>query len=102
MFRKAPTLNRLALDDRIQVVALNGDRRGMTGKAESNEDLRRFKSKYGVTFPIICDRNATLAKSLSIPGVPTIIMIDKSGKIIYSTAGMTSYDEIVAHLGVRS
>jgi thiol-disulfide isomerase/thioredoxin len=99
---EVPTLNRLTSDDQIEVVAVNGDRRGMTGRAESTEDLRRFKAKYGVNFPILFDRDVRLAKALSIPGVPTIIVIDQSGKITYSTAGMTSYDEIVAHLGVHS
>jgi peroxiredoxin len=50
---------------------------------DSLEDVRKFKEKYYVNFPILLDENAAVAKSYGITKLSRTFVINKKGKIRY-------------------
>jgi len=48
---------------------------------------KEFKSRHGLTFPVLVDEQGSLAKVFGIQTIPTNILLDKSRKIIYREEG---------------
>lgn len=58
---------------------------------ESREKVARFAKTYSLPFKVLLDENGEIAGSYAIIGVPTLVLIDKDGKIIklsHSTADL--------------
>ena len=53
---------------------------------KDENDLKTFLSKRGVTYKVLLSEN-TYPQQYNVTGYPTLYIIDKTGKIIYSQAG---------------
>lgn len=53
---------------------------------DSKEDVIWFCDKFKVNYPVLLN-GKSVAEEYGVSGFPSIILIDKKGKIFYSTAG---------------
>ena len=53
------------------------------GWNDSRSRAVRFRDKHGLSFPICFDRGSRISKKYSIRGVPTLYLVDPSGRIRY-------------------
>jgi len=56
----------------------------------SGQDVERYLSKKGLSFPVVNDANGALSRSWQISATPTVMVIYK-GKVVSTTSGWTSY-----------
>ncbi|HBO68827.1 MAG TPA: redoxin [Deltaproteobacteria bacterium] len=74
-----PEINRIHEDfgrgDRLQILALD--------YKESPEKVEAFLRKKQVRYPVLLDRNGTVARGYRVLGIPTYILIDVAGRIVY-------------------
>ena len=73
---------------------------GFYGKAAAMEVWR---IKYDVPFPLIPDPRAEVGKALDIPGIPTYVLLDQQGRVVFVHAGEISsprqfLQKILSHL----
>lgn len=54
---------------------------------DTEEKMKDFMKKYGVTFPVGLDKTTAIQKSFGIYGIPTTYFIDKQGAINYFHSG---------------
>jgi len=54
---------------------------------DTEEKMKAFIAKYGVTFPVGLDKTGEIQKSFGLYGIPTTYFIDKQGVINYSHSG---------------
>lgn len=57
---------------------------GFYGKPAAMEVWR---IKYDASFPLIPDPQALVGKALDIPGVPTYVVLDRQGRVVFVHAG---------------
>ncbi|HNX91451.1 MAG TPA: TlpA disulfide reductase family protein [Candidatus Omnitrophota bacterium] len=62
---------------------------------ESPEKVAEFAKKRGITYPVVLDRNGDVATTYGVRGIPTVVAIGKSGKILYSGHSMSEMEETV-------
>jgi thiol-disulfide isomerase/thioredoxin len=77
-------LNRLydKFGKRIDFVAVSGSPTAMDESSpETQEDVIAFRQRFSVQYPIAFDQNLDVAKKYLQGGYPTIVVIDKSGKV---------------------
>jgi len=63
------------LRDNVEVLAVD--------IGESLPTVERFISNYALVFKVLLDRDSQAAYSYNIVGVPTFILIDKKGRIVF-------------------
>ena len=63
---------------------------------DTEEKMKNFIAKYGVTFPVGLDKTAAIQKSFGLYGIPTTYFIDKEGIINYSHSGSVT-EELLRH-----
>jgi len=63
---------------------------------DTEEKMKDFIAKYGVTFPVGLDKTAAIQKSFGIYGIPTTYFIDRNGMINYSHSGVVT-EELLQH-----
>ena len=63
---------------------------------ENQQDVNTFESTYGVTWPTFFDSDLTVAKKFGLDGFPTIFVVDKNGKIVFSGSGEVSKDVLLS------
>lgn len=51
------------------------------------EDALAFEREFGITFPSVFDPSAELAAKYGVAGIPTMIVIDRGGRIRYAFPG---------------
>ncbi|MCD6154036.1 MAG: TlpA family protein disulfide reductase [Syntrophobacterales bacterium] len=49
---------------------------------ESRERVNSFALKYGLTYKVLLDESGEVARTYGIRGVPTLILVNKEGKIV--------------------
>lgn len=54
-----------------------------------------------VTFPNYLDKNSSLADSLKVSGVPTMLVIDRNGNIVWSQSGYSVFPEKELKIQIR-
>jgi peroxiredoxin len=59
----------------LQILALNF--------MESREKVSAFVSSKKVLYPILLDRNGDVARSYKVVGIPTYVLIDRNGRLVY-------------------
>jgi thiol-disulfide isomerase/thioredoxin len=69
-------------DDQPAVLKMMGV--GFYGKAAAMEVWR---IKYDAPFPLVPDPQAQIGKTLDIPGVPTYVVLDRQGRVVFVHAG---------------
>ena len=57
------------------------------GVNDSISKVKAYKDKYNIPYPIIFDKSSAISSKFMVQGVPTGILIDKEGKIIYRASG---------------
>ena len=62
---------------------------------ENQDDVNKFDSTYGVTWPTFLDTDLTVAKKFGLNGFPTIFIVDKKGTIVYAASGEVSEDTLL-------
>jgi len=50
---------------------------------ESLQIVERFLQKYALFLPVILDKDTYVAKDYQVMGVPTVILVNKKGSIVY-------------------
>lgn len=63
---------------------------------DTEEKMKDFIKRYGVTFPVGLDKTAEIQKSYNLYGIPTTYFIDKDGIINYSHSGAVT-EELLKH-----
>ena len=61
---------------------------------ETKKIINMFKEKLNITFPILLDKYALVYKSYKLQKMPTVVVIDKDGKISYFHQGYKPGDEL--------
>src|SRR6266581_4292194 len=78
---EAPLLARLWREHRREIRFLGID------VEDSRGDARRFVRRYGLGYPSVFDRKASLADRLGFFGLPTAYLVDRQGRIAAKLAG---------------
>lgn len=63
---------------------------------DTEEKMKGFMTKYGVTFPVGLDKTASVQKSFGLYGIPTTYFINKQGIINYFHSGIVT-EELLQH-----
>lgn len=58
------------------------------GHNDSERKARRFMDKTGMTYPVIFDNKGKISRQYGIQGVPTILVADKKGVIVFKNYGV--------------
>jgi thiol-disulfide isomerase/thioredoxin len=56
----------------------------------SNQQLKQYLEQHDLSLSVINDSNGTISSSFGVQGVPAMFIIQKNGKIAFSTRGYTS------------
>lgn len=68
--------------DKVHFVAISGSETGIDGKSPSSQvDIMNFAQRLKVGYPIAYDPDLTVAKKYLQGGYPTLVVIDRTGKI---------------------
>ncbi len=63
--------------DRITVLGIN------VGGVDSLKDVKKYINRYKVTYPLLIDSDNNTVEAYSIHAIPTVILLDKNGKILF-------------------
>lgn len=68
----------------LQVLGIN------PGWRDNERRARSFRRRQGLDLPLAFDQSMRLGNRFMLQGVPTLILVDNQGKIIYRGHGITS------------
>jgi len=88
--REVPVLNSLyaKYKSKANLVGVSASPYGMDEQTpETQADVVAFMQKFGVSYPIAFDPNLDVAKKYLQGGFPTIVLIDRNGKILAIGSG---------------
>ena len=69
------------------------------GHNDSERKARRFMDKTRMTYPVIFDSKGKISRQYGVQGVPTILVADKKGVIVFKNYGVPEIsDEIFQQL----
>lgn len=88
-----PDMEEFSQNEDVQVLAIN-----LTETESGVEGVRDFAEEFGLTFPILLDKDVAVANEYQINPVPTSIFVDKEGKISSVMLGAMNYDMMVQRL----
>ena len=73
-----PAINEIQsrLSGRLQILAIDF--------MESGEKVKAFMKAKNVSYPVLLDRNGKVARQYRVLGIPTYVVLDKKGEIVYS------------------
>lgn len=71
----------------IEILAVN-----LTSSEQNEEVVGEFVEDFGLTFPILMDRNADVSTMFQVSAYPTSYMIDSEGRIQSVVIGAMNYD----------
>ena len=63
--------------DKFQVLGIN------VGGVDSLEDVKKYKSRYRITYPMLIDRDDVAVRTYSIYGIQTSIVFDSTGSTLF-------------------
>ena len=86
-FAQAPKMNNLynlvrqnpKLANKIKFIAIGG--------SDNQFAVTMWRKQLKIPFPVLPDQDGSLTKKLNIPGTPTTLLLDKSGKVIWVHIG---------------
>jgi peroxiredoxin len=58
------------------------------GHNDSEGKARRFMDKTGITYPVIFDKRGKIPRKYGVQGVPTVLIADKNGNIVFRNYGV--------------
>jgi len=67
------------------------------GREHNTEELLKFREQKNFTFPMAADPERKIYSQFAHQNIPRNLVIDKTGKVIYSKHGFTEkgFDEMV-------
>ena len=63
--------------DQVKVLGIN------LGGLDSIEDVRKYRSRYKITYPLLFDRDNETADAYSVFVIPAVILLDGAGDVRY-------------------
>ncbi|WP_078380130.1 thiol-disulfide oxidoreductase ResA [Sutcliffiella halmapala] len=81
---------RVFKDQGVEILAVNIQ--------ETNVAVERFKNRYGLTFPILLDKNDQVRQAYGIVPLPTTILIDENGKILKKDSGQLTEAKVKEYM----
>ena len=63
--------------DRITVLGIN------VGGVDSVKDVRKYRKRYKVTYPLLLDSNNDTVAAYSVRAIPVVILLDETGRILF-------------------
>lgn len=86
-------------DNQLAFVAVSGSPYGIDGSTpESQADVIKFQQDFDVKYPIAYDPSLDVAGKYLQGGYPTLVLIDKSGKVAYITSGETPQNTLTTQI----
>ena len=87
-----PDMQKLYEEDKldIEILAIN-----ITESEPSEENVKQFVEDFGLTFPILMDRNTEVASNYKVQAYPTSYMVDSKGIIRFIAPGAMNHDLMV-------
>jgi len=75
--REIPDLNAFQAEhgDRAHLLSVN--------VLEKEVKVRAYVAEKGIKYPVLRDAEAQVAEAYHLPGVPTLVVVDASGKVVY-------------------
>ncbi|WP_457574482.1 TlpA family protein disulfide reductase [Desulfolithobacter sp.] len=58
------------------------------GFNDSPERARAFMESTGMNYPVLFDKQGTISRQYGVQGVPTIIVTDRSGRVVFKNFGV--------------
>lgn len=86
-----PELNKLYLefaDKNVKFIFIN-----IAAQEKSVNDVTAFLRKHNYSIPVYLDNNADVASVYGIRGIPTTIILNPQGEVIYAESGQISYEK---------
>jgi peroxiredoxin len=79
----------------LEVVAVSVDAPigGWDPRGNAGGDIKAFAEQYGLTFPILHDPERRIEQTFSLYGLPTTLVIDRSGRIAHKVVGPAEWDD---------
>ena len=63
--------------DRITVLGIN------VGGVDSLKDVKKYSKRHKLTYPLFIDSDNNTVEAYSVHAIPTVILLDKNGKILF-------------------
>lgn len=74
----------------VAILAVN-----LTGAESGTKVVQEFVDEFGLTFPILLDKEMVVASQCQIQPIPTTFMIDSKGRIQNKSFGAQNYELMV-------
>jgi thiol-disulfide isomerase/thioredoxin len=65
---------------RVQVIGIN------VGGLDSLQAVNDYRQRNGITYPLLIDRTGQAAKAYDIVAIPTILLLDRQGRVRFRDA----------------
>lgn len=65
---------------------------------ESKFAIETFAKRFGLTFPMVMDRNSEVTDAYNIGPIPTTFLVDKNGKVLKVITGSMTEQDIVNYM----
>ena len=85
----------------MQILGVSEDNLNLDNKAElakEKQDIADKAKGLGINYPVLIDDANVSTPYGGVDGLPTTFFIDRSGKVVASTVGLVSRDEIEANI----
>lgn len=69
---------------------------------EDEDTIFRFTADYPVEFPLLLDRDSSVIKQWRVRGLPTTLVVDPDGRIVYQAIGSREWDDPALLAQVRA
>lgn len=84
---------------KIAFVGVSGSPYGMDGQSPASQsDVINFQQEFGVKYPIAFDGNLDVAGKYLQNGFPTLVVIDRTGKVAYLNSGEIAGSELTKQI----
>ncbi|ASK61318.1 alkyl hydroperoxide reductase [Virgibacillus phasianinus] len=74
----------------VVILAVN-----LTGTESGTKEVQKFVDEFGLTFPILLDKEMSVSDQYQIQPIPTTFMIDSEGRIQKKSFGAQNYELMV-------
>jgi len=85
----------------LQILGVSEDNLNLDNKAElakQKQDITDKAKELKINYPVLIDDANVSTPYGGVDGLPTTFFIDRSGKVVASTVGLVSRDEIEANI----
>lgn len=86
-----PDLNKLYLEyggKNVEFIFIN-----IAGQEKSLADVKSFLAENNYSIPVYLDRQGEVARAYGIRGIPTTVVINPAGELVYAASGQINYEQ---------